>query len=214
MSLKARIKPLVRRVKKHVRAQFFHVVESPLDIQIPGVQEPSGLTMKVGDRDDWETLEVFLRRFYHNPREVERFRGWLAKSEERICFLGFVDDRLVYNSWVALTPYSDEHFGLEVPVRPGEAFAIAAFTDHEFRGRLMHRAIHRHLLLKCHARGLKRVRWLMAAGDYERGMTSYEKSGFTTYAVGRAIYLKLLWYRRFWLTGVDIVGRLVGNSDE
>jgi GNAT superfamily N-acetyltransferase len=185
-----------RLVKRTLWVQRLLVIEAPLAAAVPTLESLPRFAIRTGRPHDWEILGPFLAAAYGDTRVSDGFRTWLARPESRICFLGFLDGELVYNSWIALSDYYDGTLGLVVHVGEGEAFAVAGYTAPEARGRKMHRIAHAHLLRRCQQLGLKRVYWYMTPRAHASGMSAYESVGFRQQAVGKVLYLRLPGYRR------------------
>jgi GNAT superfamily N-acetyltransferase len=129
------------------RAQLEAIVRRDLTQPIPAASARVPLETFVASRE--ETLEEITRVWQStDPAEQERLaRALFTRRLEAgfVCFVGRVEGRAVAYNWTQYEPGEDG--GFYVDLRPDEVHCLDAYTVPELRGRNIHAALLREMLL-------------------------------------------------------------------
>jgi hypothetical protein len=127
-------------------AHLVAVVRRDLTQPIPAASARVPLETFVASRE--ETLEEITRvRQSTDPAEQERLDRVFTRRLEAgfLCFVGRVEGRAVAYNWTQYEPGEDG--GAYVDLRPDEVHCLDAYTVPELRGRNIHAALLREMLL-------------------------------------------------------------------
>jgi GNAT superfamily N-acetyltransferase len=119
-------------------------------------------------------------------------------EDERHCYIGRIEGRLVTYGWVTFDKEDIGELGLRIRLKAGEAYTWNCFTLPAYRGQRLYPALLSHIVSELHNQGLHRI-WIGTDTDNLPSQSGIVLAGFQP--IGDIIVSDVLTMRRAWLRG-------------
>jgi len=105
-----------------------------MDLPFADISPPAGVTIRVATPDDFSRLAEAMAgtEFRGRPLGVDEVAERCDRGD--VCLIAESGGQLAYLSWIKFTDASMRRNGVDVPLRPGEAYIDSIFAMPAYRG--------------------------------------------------------------------------------